>query len=717
MNGIPMVLARLSVSARFLLVLAIGFVFQAGVSVVSLLDLKKSLMQDRIAEVKHLLEVGYSTTVLYHDQAVKGLITDEQARHAAVDALRAMHFAGNNYFCVWDMHGTGIAHGGRPELEGKTFIGTPLAEQNPVVAEMVGKLVTMSKSEAREGLVTYRIPKAGQKVPLDKISYTRLFEPWGWSISTGAYVDDIDDALRARALSLLSVFIGMIVLASAVTYLIGRDLAEAMTRLSRRVTSVARGELDGEVPDVQRADEVGVMARALLVLRDTSREAAELRLDQLTGLPSRKLLMDRIQQAMARSARNRNYAAMMLIDLDKFKTLNDTHGHDVGDLLLQEVARRLTSNLRDGDTVARLGGDEFVVVLGDIGTSEKTAAAAAESIGKKTLAVLGRPYQLGSVAHVSGASVGITLFKGDAASADDLLKQADLAMYRSKESGRNTCRFFDPQMEASMRERATLEKELRQGIAEEQFELYYQPQVGAAGEFTGVEALVRWAHPRRGLVEPGEFIGVAEETGLILPLGNWILRTACRQMAAWAAQPATATFKVAINVSARQFQQPEFVEQVVGALRDSGADPRRLTLELTESLLVHDVENVIEKMAALKTVGVNFALDDFGTGYSSLFYLKRLPLDQLKIDRSFVRDMLTDSDDAAIARMIVALGQTLGLEVIAEGIETIEQRDFLTGTGCHRYQGYLFSRPLPLAAIERFIAAGAVPAAADAALA
>jgi diguanylate cyclase (GGDEF)-like protein len=698
-----MFLTRLSVSARFLLVLAIGFTFQAGISIVSLLDQKNALMQDRASEVKHLLEVGYSAVVFYHDQAAKGVMTDAEARRAAANALRAMRYDGKNYFCIWDLKGTGIAHGGRPELEGRTFLNSPDAEKNPVVASMVGKLLDVAKSDKKEGAVSYRIPRAGQTIPLDKIAYTRVFEPWGWSISTGAYIDDIELAFRSRALAALWVFIGLIALAGAITFIIGRDLAQAMNRLSRRVTSVAMGELDDAVPDVDRADEVGVMARALMVLRDTSREAAELKLDQLTGLPARKLLMDQLKRAKGVSARSGNYGGLMLIDMDKFKELNDTHGHDFGDMLLREVARRLTASLRDGDTVARLGGDEFVLVVVDIGRTEDDAAAAAEAVGHKLLALLSEPYQLGNLTHTSAASIGITLFKGDDVSADDLLKQADLAMYKSKDSGRNVCRFFRPHMETSLIQRAALDKELRQALINGQFHLYYQPQVGPEGELTGAEALVRWEHPRRGLVLPGEFVPVAEETGLILPLGKWVLETVCKQLAIWATRPATADLRVAVNVSARQFQRPEFVEQVVSTLRSTGANPHRLTLELTESLLVHNVEDVAQKMSELKREGVNFALDDFGTGYSSLYYLKRLPLDQLKIDRSFVRDVLTDPDDAAIAKTIVALAQTLGLEVIAEGIETAAQRAFLASSGCHCYQGNFVSQPLPILNFEQFV--------------
>jgi EAL domain-containing protein (putative c-di-GMP-specific phosphodiesterase class I) len=352
--------------------------------------------------------------------------------------------------------------------------------------------------------------------------------------------------------------------------------------------------------------------------------------------------------------------------------------------------------------VARLGGDEFVMVLSDIGHTEKEATGVADMIGKKLLALLNQPHQLGNVTHVGGACIGITLFKGDGATPDVLLKQADLAMYKSKDSGRNVCRFFDPQMETSEQERETLDKELRQALVEQQFALYYQPQVGPDGELTGAEALVRWVHPKRGVLLPGEFIPSAEESGFILPLGQWILESACRQLAEWGAQPMTAKFRLAVNVSASQFRQGEFVDQLVSMLRSTGADPNRLTLELTEGVLLHNVDDVIEKMSALKQLGINFALDDFGTGYSSLYYLKRLPLDQMKIDRSFVRDVLTDPGDAAIAKTIVALAHTLGLDVIAEGVETAEQRTFLANAGCQHHQGYLFSRPLPIHGFERF---------------
>ena len=424
--------------------------------------------------------------------------------------------------------------------------------------------------------------------------------------------------------------------------------------------------------------------------------------DPLTGLPNRRLLADRLNQALAASARNDREGALLFVDLDNFKTVNDTQGHEIGDLLLQEVARRLGNSFREADTVARLGGDEFVVVLADLSGAPDEAAAQVEIVGQKILSVLGKPYELSGNLFRCTPSIGITLFGNQRGSIDDLMKQADIAMYQAKASGRNTLRFFDPGLQAAIKARANLEDDLRLGIQEDQMLLYYQPQVDGQGRLLGAEALVRWRHPQRGLVSPAEFIPLAEETGLILALGQRVLEAGCAQIVAWAGQPDTSHVTLAVNVSPKQFQQADFVEQVLDALNRTGADPNNLKLELTESLLVENVQDVIEKMSALKAKGVGFSLDDFGTGYSSLSYLKRLPLDQLKIDQTFVRDVLTDPNDATIARTIVALAQSLGLGVIAEGVETSEQRDFLASSGCHVYQGYFFSRPLPLEDFERF---------------
>ena len=440
----------------------------------------------------------------------------------------------------------------------------------------------------------------------------------------------------------------------------------------------------------------------------TERKKAEKRInelaffDQLTGLPNRILLLDRLKQTMAASSRDGSYGALLFIDLDNFKTLNDTLGHDMGDLLLKQVAQRLCTCVREGDTVARLGGDEFVLMLASMSMSERAATVNAETVTEKILAALNQTYPLGSVAYHSTPSIGVTLFTGQQVEIDDLMKQADLAMYKAKAAGRNAVRFFDPDMESAVMARAALEADLRQAIRQKQFVLHYQAQVVEDGRLTGVEGLVRWQHPQRGMVSPADFIPTAEETGLILPLGHWVLHTACTQLTAWATQPELAHLTVAVNVSAHQFHQRDFVDRVLSVLRDTGANPQQLKLELTESLLVANVEDVIEKMFALKAKGVGFSLDDFGTGFSSLSYLKRMPLDQLKIDRSFVRDVLSDPNDAAIAKTIIALAQSLGLDVIAEGVETAAQRDFLRQVGCHAYQGYFFGRPLPIDDFEAF---------------
>jgi diguanylate cyclase (GGDEF)-like protein/PAS domain S-box-containing protein len=421
--------------------------------------------------------------------------------------------------------------------------------------------------------------------------------------------------------------------------------------------------------------------------------------DALTHLPNRRLLLDRLAQATIASARSNACGAALFIDLDHFKTLNDTLGHDHGDLLLQQVAQRLAACVLDSDTVARVGGDEFVVVLGNLSVHRHEAARQTEVLGERILAVLGAPYTLGDIAYRSTASIGATVFCGQQVSTDELLKQADLAMYKSKERGRNAICFFDPDMQTAVLTRASLEAALRAAIDENQFVLHYQAQV-ERGRTTGVEALVRWQHPQRGLVAPAEFIALAEETGLIVALGNRVLEAACAQLARWAGHPALAHLTMAVNVSAQQLRDPDFVGRVLATLAATRARPERLKLELTESVLVDNMQDTIGKMDALKARGVEFALDDFGVGYSSLSYLKLLPLDQLKIDRSFVRDVLDDPNDAAIARTIVALAQSLGLGVIAEGVENAAQRDFLAAAGCHAYQGFYFCRPLPAAAFE-----------------
>jgi diguanylate cyclase (GGDEF)-like protein/PAS domain S-box-containing protein len=418
--------------------------------------------------------------------------------------------------------------------------------------------------------------------------------------------------------------------------------------------------------------------------------------DLLTGLPNRLLLTDRLTQAMAACSRHQRIGAMLMLDLDDFKTLNDTHGHFQGDLLLVQVAERLRDNVREGDTVARLGGDEFAVILEELSEDAADAAREAQAIGEKIRLAISEVYQLGKHAYHCTSSVGVTLFGGGAfETVDGPLRRADMAMYQAKAVGRNSLRFFDPQMQAEAASRTEMLADLREALQGGQFLLHYQPQVASGRGLVGAEALVRWQHPRRGLVSPGDFIGLAEETGLILPLGLWVLETACKQLACWSTQADMAHLTVAVNVSARQFHQTEFVAQVLSVLAATGANPNQLKLELTESLLIADVEDVIGKMRDLKRLGVRLSLDDFGTGYSSLTYLKRLPLDQIKIDQSFVRELLTDPNDAAMAHTIVTLGHNLQMEVIAEGVESAEQHDVLSAMGCDVFQGYYFGRPGP----------------------
>jgi diguanylate cyclase (GGDEF)-like protein/PAS domain S-box-containing protein len=425
--------------------------------------------------------------------------------------------------------------------------------------------------------------------------------------------------------------------------------------------------------------------------------------DQLTGLPNRRLLLDRLQQALASSARSGRQGALLLIDLDNFKTLNDTLGHDIGDKLLQQVRDRLIPCVREGDTVARFGGDEFMVMLADLGDNALEAAAQAETAGEQILSALGRAYLLDGKKFHSTSSIGAALFNGHQQAIEELLKHADIAMYQAKKSGRNALRFFDPEMQSSINARVGLEGELRKALEERQFALHYQIQVDSSGRRLGAEALIRWVHPERGLVSPAQFIPLAEETGLILPMGQWVLDTACAQLRAWQQNGLTRDLVLSINVSPKRFHQEDFSVEVRAALKRHGVDPKLLKLELTESMLVENIEGTITIMNALKATGVRLSLDDFGTGYSSLQYLKRLPLDQLKIDQSFVRDIAVDNNDKAIVRTIISMAESLNLEVIAEGVETEVQREILLNKGCTQYQGYLFGRPVPIGQFEALL--------------
>ena len=467
---------------------------------------------------------------------------------------------------------------------------------------------------------------------------------------------------------------------------------------------LARGSATFELSVSRKADEQDGLMRFVVLSRDiTQRKESEERInklaffDPLTQLPNRRLLQDRLERAIVTCQRQGTLGALLFIDLDDFKTLNDNRGHHIGDLLLIAVAERLRQAVRSQDTVARLGGDEFLVVFEGLDAEHDKAARQVQLIAEKILASLNCAYQLEGQEYFNSPSIGICVFGDAPVQIEELLKQADQAMYHAKGAGRNTLRFFDPEMQTLTAQRFALQNEIRDALQQQQFQLYYQAQFNQHGKVVGAEGLIRWLHPQRGMIPPLEFIPIAEESGLILPLGNWILAAACAQLVEWSKSPHTADIILSINVSARQFQHPQFVEQLLATIEQTGAAPNRLKLELTESMLVANQQDIITKMDALKRQGIKFSLDDFGTGYSSLSYLKRLPISELKIDKSFVKDVLIDPNDAAIARMVIRLAQSMELTVIAEGVETKEQRDWLESEGCFKYQGYFFGRPVPIA--------------------
>lgn len=420
--------------------------------------------------------------------------------------------------------------------------------------------------------------------------------------------------------------------------------------------------------------------------------------DPLTTLPNRRLLLERLQQSMSASLHSGEYGALLMLDLDNFKDLNDSQGHDVGDNLLIQVAARLRGNVNWADTVARIGGDEYVIITDMLGTDEAAAAVHAEELAETVRIALYEPFELknGDLTHYNTSSIGVTLYQGNAEPVEMLLKQADVALYQAKNAGRNAIRFFNVDMQTAIDKRAHLATGLRNGLASNELRLYYQPQVDLNGKLIGAEALLRWLPQDGAPISPGVFIPLAEETGLILPIGEWVFEQTCIQLKQWEALPQTRSLTLAVNISALQFRQPDFVEIVSRQVTQSGIDPTKLKLEITESVVLSHVDEVIDNMQRLKQLGIAFSLDDFGTGFSSLSYLKRLPIDQLKIDQSFVHDIMRDKNDAAIVRAILAISKSLGINVVAEGVETAEQRDFLLQHGCKNFQGYLFGRPLPM---------------------
>lgn len=417
--------------------------------------------------------------------------------------------------------------------------------------------------------------------------------------------------------------------------------------------------------------------------------------DQLTELPNRELLRERLDKALKNSDQSLMFGALIHIDLDDFKTVNDTGGYEVGDRLLARLAVKLTRSVRPMDTVARVGGDEFCLILEDLGQSDKLALQRAEFYTNQVFKAINTPLVVDDRDYYLATSIGITLFQGTSDSVTSLMKQAELAMYQAKRESRNGRRFYNPRMQEQVLEYVSMAADMRNGLSNGEFVPYFQPQVDALDRITGYELLLRWHHDQRGVVSPMEFIPVAEDNGMIVALGNQVLSRACREVAEWASDPQRRELTLAVNISARQLRQPDFTDQVTRIIEASGCDPSRLKLEITESMLMDDIQDSVEKIVRLKALGVRFALDDFGTGYSSLSYLKRLPLDELKIDKSFVRDLLTDPYDADIARTIVSLALSLGIDVIAEGVETREQRDRLAEFGCYAYQGYFYGKPVP----------------------
>lgn len=518
-----------------------------------------------------------------------------------------------------------------------------------------------------------------------------------------AGVDRFDATRRSALLLLLTVIVTMCWLG----WVLNDSIVNPLQRVIATFKNISHGRYDTPI-DSHGRDEICAVMRELRDMQAKlgADEAAIHKLafyDPLTQLPNRRLLRERLQQAMGASARALTYGAVLMIDLDNFKTINDTQGHGVGDQLLIEVSQRLLECVRQSDTVARLGGDEFVVMLVDLASDEKQAAWLAERIGEKILDRIHAPCSINQRVIRSAGSMGMCLFIGDQVSIDDLFKRADISMYQAKASGRNALKFFDPDIQAALEVRMALESELHDALTGEQLRLFFQVQTDSSQQVMGAEVLLRWEHPRLGLITPDKFIPIAEESGLIVPIGEWVLRKACEQLGTWSQHPVAQHFSLSVNVSARQFRQPDFVDMVRNVLAQTAVNPSRLTLELTESLVLHNVADTVVKMRELNATGLDFSMDDFGTGYSSLAHLTNLPIQQLKIDRSFVRNLMHSRTDAVIVQTIVGMASTLGVAVIAEGVETLEQRLCLEQFGCLAYQGFLYGRPVPLNEFEALV--------------
>ncbi len=536
-----------------------------------------------------------------------------------------------------------------------------------------------------------------------------------FSMAQAAYQTGTERYQRTRLLSLSALLASMLVMTWLGVMLI-RSIVRPLQRVIDTFRQISMGRYDTPIR-IEGADEISRVMHALQAMQSKlgDDEAAIHKLafyDPLTQLPNRRLLRDRLQLALNASARNRVFGAVLMIDLDNFKTINDGMGHDVGDDLLVQTAQRIQSCVRQADTVARLGGDEFVVMLEGLNANPSLAAVQAEGIGEKILLAIRQPCVLANQPHEHTASIGICLFPDFGTTIDDLLKHADLAMYQAKATGRDTQHFFDPQIQTALEARLSLEVELRQALPQHQLELFYQVQVDNTHHVLGAEVLLRWRHPRRGLVGPAEFIAIAEESGLIVPIGEWVLRSACEQLRRWQGSPSTESLLLSVNVSARQFRQADFASLVRRISEETCIDTSRLKLELTESLVLHNVEDTVTKMKTLNQLGVEFSMDDFGTGYSSLSQLNKLPIAQLKIDRSFVSQITQNRSDAVIVQTIIGMANNLGVTVIAEGVETEAQRAVLERLGCLSYQGFLAGKPMPLREFEE-LAAQAISASAN----
>ena len=773
------------IRARLLLVAAVALAAMALVAVLSLVAQNYSLRHERAEKTRHLVEAALGAVTHFHDLELAGTLSREQAQRAALDAVRRMRYGDREYFWVNDQHPRMLMHPTMPRLDGQDLTDYRDARGKHLFLEM--RDVVRRRGA---GHVGYWWPKPGRTEAEPKESYVMGFQPWGWIIGSGEYVDDIDQAFLNMAIRQTAV-IGIAVLVlgvllfwvtrrvetaltryasaladsnaglrqaaavfenthegilisdagqhvvavnAAFTHITGYESGEFLGRsaqslrsprndpdlLARMATEIGeRGQWQGELWNLRKDGgefpawtsisaipaESGEVSHYAEVFADiTALKESEARLDQLahhdplTGLPNRLLLDARAEHALSRADRHQGKVAVLFIDLDRFKNVNDTLGHPAGDLLLQQVARRISACVRKQDTVSRLGGDEFTVLLeevddaGDIGM-----------VARKILGALSEKLVLfGHEVFISG-SIGISLYPDDGTDVTTLFKNADSALYRAKDQGRDNYQFYTEELTAQAQARLEVENDLRQALDAGQFELHYQPQVDLRScRINGMEALVRWRHPRRGLLLPAEFIPLAEETGLIIPLGQWVLATACVQAKAWL-DAGLDMVPVAVNLSPRQFQQKDLVERVAATLAESGLPASYLELEITEGLAMYNVEASIAVLHRLKALGVHIAIDDFGTGYSSLSYLKRFPIDRIKIDLSFVRNITTDPDDAAISEAIITMSHSLSHKVVAEGVETEAQREFLAQRHCDEMQGHHYSRPAPAAEMERML--------------